>query len=197
MRSIWLIRHGESQAQTGEDEDWLDPALSDLGREQAKRLVDRLNGAEFDRILISPLKRACQTCALSGARGAQVEIDTRVTESDWGIPDCYKKLLPLTAPDFADPDRHNALLNTVHERVADLVADLSSGTDGSILLFGHWGVFSVLHQAFVGATPTTMPVVAHMDNTAVSMLEINDDGHRVVRCWNDRSHVVDLLAQET
>ncbi len=43
VKQIWLVRHGQSQAQTGVSDDHLDPPLSDLS---------------LDCILISPLRRA-------------------------------------------------------------------------------------------------------------------------------------------
>lgn len=193
MRTIWLVRHGQSQAQTDEDDDWRDPALSDLGKRQSARLAEPLRDAEFDRILISPMRRAMKTFELSQAKGRVVEIDTRVAESDWGHPNCYESLLPLTTPGFAQPDRHHALLESVEDRVEDLLADLLSDTEGSILMFGHWGVFSLFHRRFVGAAATAAPVTAHMDNTAISVLELDDDRRRHIRCWNDRAHVSDLL----
>ena len=36
-------------------------------------------------------------------------------------------------------------------------------------------------------------LVASMDNTAISLFEIDDRGNRTIRYWNDRSHVMDLL----
>ena len=193
MRAIWLVRHGQSQAQTEEDDDWRNPALSALGERQAARLGGPLRDMEFDRILISPMRRATKTFELSQAKGRVMEIDTRVAESDWGQPNCYESLLPLAVPGFAQPDRHNALLKGVEERVLDLLVDLLSETEGAILLFGHWGIFSLFLRRFVGAADADAPITAHMDNTAISVLELDDSRNRHIRCWNDRSHVIDLL----
>jgi len=77
--------------------------------------------------------------------------------------------------------------------VDDLLEDLLAETEESILVFGHWGVFSLLHRRFVGADPTAAPVTAHMDNTAISVLELDDNRNRHIRCWNDRAHVIDIL----
>jgi len=38
MKRIYLVRHGESRSQTGEDSDGVDPELSSLGIQQARRL---------------------------------------------------------------------------------------------------------------------------------------------------------------
>jgi broad specificity phosphatase PhoE len=41
-KRIWLVRHGQSQSQTGESHDHLNPLLSDLGIVQSGRLVKPL-----------------------------------------------------------------------------------------------------------------------------------------------------------
>jgi hypothetical protein len=32
-----------------------------------------------------------------------------------------------------------------------------------------------------------------MDNTAISLLELDDDQNHIIRYWNDRAHVADIL----
>ena len=54
MKLLWLVRHGQSRQQTGE-EGWVDPSLSELGAKQAKRLHEVLAGEYFDHIRISLL----------------------------------------------------------------------------------------------------------------------------------------------
>jgi hypothetical protein len=41
--------------------------------------------------------------------------------------------------------------------------------------------------------PCGFSVLAPMDNTAISLLEIDDQDRRVIRYWNDRAHVIDLI----
>ena len=107
-KRIWLVRHGQSRSQTGESDDHLDPELSDLGVEQARRLVAPLRELPLDAVLISPLRRARQTWQLSQVEADHVEFDSRLIESDWGLPDRYAPILPVTTPDIALPDRQDA-----------------------------------------------------------------------------------------
>ena len=53
MKRIWLVRHGQSQSQSGESTDPLNPDLSDLGGRQAKRLIEPLKDLNLDLILLS------------------------------------------------------------------------------------------------------------------------------------------------
>jgi probable phosphoglycerate mutase len=57
---IVLVRHGEPEwSRDGLTID--DPQLTDLGRQQAAMLADRLAGQHFDHVLVSPLRRARET----------------------------------------------------------------------------------------------------------------------------------------
>jgi broad specificity phosphatase PhoE len=196
MKQIWLVRHAQSKSQSGEDNDERNPELSDLGRQQAQRLIDPLKAIRLDRILLSPLKRAWQTYQLSQVNAPKVEFDSRIAESNWGIPNYYQGLLPLITPDIAQPDCHNALLRAVEDRVVELVSDLVDSDEESVMLFGHWGVFVHVFRVFVGIEPNEHPVWATMDNTGLSLLELDDENRRYIRFWNERAHVRDLLKEK-
>jgi len=193
MKKIWLVRHGQSQSQSGEDNDVVDPELSVFGRRQAGRLVNPLQNLDLNLILISPLRRAWQTYQLSGVQSRRCEFDSRLIESDWGIANWYQDILPVSLPDLAEPDRHNAWLEPVERRTAELVADLLTTPHENILLFGHWGIFNHIFAEFVRIDLKKISVKAPMDNTAISLLEIDSDKNHIIRYWNDRAHVADIL----
>ena len=193
MKKIWLVRHGQSQSQSAEDNDMVDPELSELGRQQARRLVKPLQNFELDLILISPLRRAWQTYQLSGIQNSRCEFDSRLIESDWGIAGWYEDILPVPTPDLAKPDQHNAWLEPVEKRTTRLVLDLLKIPNENMLLFGHWGIFNHIFAEFAGIDLTKNSVNAPMDNTAISLLELDDDQNHIIRYWNDRAHVADIL----
>jgi len=193
MKQIWLVRHGESTAQTGEEKDGRNPPLSERGREQAARLREPLGAVTFDRILVSPLMRAWQTYELSGVNRANAEFDSRVMESEWGNPDFYTPLLPLEIPDIAAPDRHDAYGRTVEQRAASVIEEWMDADTERCLIFAHWGICGRLFMAFVDADVTDWSVLPSMDNTGISLFEVDDGGRRWIRHWNDRPHVIDLL----
>ena len=192
MKRIWLIRHGQSRSQSGEDDDVVDPELSKLGEHQVRRLKAALQHDFFEIVLISPLRRAWQTFSMAQVHYGKAFFDSRIIESDWRIPDFYAGILPVITPAFGFPDQQNAWLIEVEERSKSLLADLSKRPEQSIALFGHWGIFNHLLQIFSGINTKDITIRAPMDNTAVSLLEI-DNGQHIIRYWNDRSHVIDLL----
>ena len=192
MKQVWLVRHGESLSQTGEDEDQCNPPLSERGRAQAARLRDRLTGVVFDRTLVSPLMRAWQTFELAGVDRASAEFDSRVMESEWGNPEFYTPVLPLTVPASAAADRYEAYGQPVEQRATGVIEEFLKADRARWLVFAHWGVCGRLFAAFVGADVSDWSLLPSMDNTGISVFEVDDDGRRWVQCWNDRSHVLDL-----
>src|SRR5690349_13459691 len=65
---LLLVRHGQSAAYVDGTSFPLvdghgDPPLSDLGREQAERVGDRLAGAGIDAIYVTTLRRTAETAA--------------------------------------------------------------------------------------------------------------------------------------
>jgi probable phosphoglycerate mutase len=93
---LYLVRHAQSQGNTGDDLTSGDPDLTDIGREQARRLGERLAGQRIDAIYASPLRRTQETAAaIAGAAGG-LEVTTKadLREVDLGQADFDIRLLP-------------------------------------------------------------------------------------------------------
>jgi probable phosphoglycerate mutase len=58
---LYLIRHAQSQGNTGEDMTTGDPDLTEVGYEQAKRLGERMKAQKLDAIYASPMRRTQET----------------------------------------------------------------------------------------------------------------------------------------
>jgi broad specificity phosphatase PhoE len=70
---LYLIRHAQSQGNTGEDLTTGDPDLTEVGWEQAKRLGERMKSARLDAIYASPLRRTQETAlAIADHLGLEV-----------------------------------------------------------------------------------------------------------------------------
>lgn len=84
---IWLVRHAESVWNAaGRWQGQGDPPLSQVGRDQARRLAARLRSERIDRVLASDLRRAEETArALARASGAVLELDPDWRERDLGV----------------------------------------------------------------------------------------------------------------
>jgi broad specificity phosphatase PhoE len=74
VTEIWLVRHGDSYQDVVEVSD---PPLSALGRDQAKRLSERVNRTQPAAVYSSPYRRALQTAQ---AITDDVRVDERLIE---------------------------------------------------------------------------------------------------------------------
>ncbi len=77
---VVLVRHGEPEwVRDGYSVD--DPPLTERGREQARRLAERLRREHFDEVFVSPLTRARETAApVLAALGRSEDVDSWLEE---------------------------------------------------------------------------------------------------------------------
>src|SRR5437867_2855802 len=92
---LYLVRHAQAQGSTGEDLTTGDADLTDVGREQARRLGERLASQRVDAIYASPLRRTQQTAAaIADAAGMEVLPKTDLREVALGQADFDIRMLP-------------------------------------------------------------------------------------------------------
>lgn len=86
MATLLLVRHGHTDAAGKRLTGWAPGVhLNELGRRQAERLVERLEGIRVDAIVSSPLERCRETAApLAKARGRRVVVRRAWIEVGYG-----------------------------------------------------------------------------------------------------------------
>lgn len=83
-REIVLVRHAETEwSRDGRHTGRTDIPLTDHGRAAARTLAQRLRSWRFALVLVSPLRRARETCELSGL-AAQAQARAELFEWDYG-----------------------------------------------------------------------------------------------------------------
>ena len=173
MNSIWLLRHGdtawsESKLHTGR----ADPDLSSAGREEARHAGRLLAGRAFDRVLVSPQRRAVETCELAGY-GEQAEREPLLVEWAYGefegITDEEARerspgwnLFTDGAPGGESPEQ-------VRARVDRVLASLES-LEGTALLVGHGKCLRVLGARWLGQ-PVSFAEGLVLDPAGLCVLE--------------------------
>jgi alpha-ribazole phosphatase len=132
---ILFVRHGETEANKqrlalGR----ADPPLTEHGAAQAAALAQRLQAEGFAVVRTSPLRRARETAAaIAAAAGAELVVDDRLIELDYGEWDTrsFKDLPPAelarwrTDPSFAPPGGES--LQAVTARIAAFCTELLPG----------------------------------------------------------------------
>src|SRR4029077_21057833 len=86
MTTVLLVRHGHTDAAGKRLTGWSPGVhLNETGREQAERLVERLDGIRVDAIYSSPLERCRETAApLARPRRLRVNVRRRLIETGYG-----------------------------------------------------------------------------------------------------------------
>lgn len=214
MTNLFLIRHGESYANT--DVNGLvggmegDKGLTPLGRQQAERLRDRLAASHeiaADVLIASTLPRARQTAEIiAPALGREILFDDEVHElrpgeSDgmtiaearkrFGFPDLRKEPYTQVAPNGENWGMFVLRVGTALERITRVHAGKT------IVVVTHGGFIDSAFLVFMQMhTLVPPPVYFYTHNTSITHWEQahqdDDPRWRLVR-YNDDSHIRDIL----
>jgi broad specificity phosphatase PhoE len=198
MSEIWLVRHGESEANAeGVWQGQSDARLNARGRQQAERLGARLAGYSFDVVVSSDLQR---TTATAAAAGLTAEPDPAWRELDLGrwegltstevmarYPEEMRALMAGEEMPIGGGETWGGFCARVEAAVESLAARLGAGERALV----------VTHGGFIGAylsgllrfrsRPRPWPV-EHPANTAVTVI-LTGSGGRRVRTLNDATHL--------
>ena len=181
-----LVRHAETEwTLSGQHTGRTDLPLTDHGREAAGALAPRLAGFEFALVLVSPSRRARETCELCGlADGAQLRED--LLEWDYGD---YEG---LTSPEIEQlqpgwslwrdgcPGGEDAA--AVGARADRVIAELLSA-GGPVAVFSHGHLLRVLGARWIELAPDGG---ARLGLSTGSLSELGTEhGARILARWNE------------
>lgn len=183
---ITLVRHGQTEwSRTARHTGRTDVPLDDAGREAARALAARLDPASsFGRVLVSPLARARETCALAGF-GERAEVEPALVEWNYGDYEGMKTVdIRASRPDwnvFAHGCPNGERADDVGRRVDPIVEALAASASRAIV-FAHGHVLRVLAARWVGLPPDAARCF-FFDTARVSVLGWERE-RRVIRLWN-------------
>ncbi len=199
---LYLIRHAQSEGNTGEDLATGDADLTDVGRIQADRLGKRMKDSRLDALYASPLRRTQATASSIGeATGLEVVTNERLREVKLGRAEVNIAELP------------SAERGKIERQVlADGTWDAFPGSEGSAaarkriegvldeIIAAHPGqrVAAVIHAAFI---QTYISIILGLErdfiyypfNASICSVRARGD-RRVIWRLNDVSHLADMPA---
>ena len=204
---LLLIRHGRPHHVT-EVGGPADPALDDLGHEQAAMVAAALAAGTYGRVVgiaSSTMRRALETARPAvEALGLPVTPDRRITELDEGstsygnggfteFPTRREAWASINAGRWSghvfDPAAFTARVVEGMEAVIELHSRRvgpGRGLDDALAVFCHGGVIS----AFIGhVTRTAQPLFMSPDHGSVSRVLVDPDGYRELLSVNERAHL--------
>jgi broad specificity phosphatase PhoE len=187
-----LARHGETEwSKSGQHTGRTDIPLTDLGREQARKLGAALARRTFSRIVSSPLSRAVETARIAD-RSDGLETDPDLQEWDYGVYEGRRRVdIDRDEPGWtvwSRPIRGGESLDEVGAR-ADRVIERLLPTGGDILVFSHGHFLRILTARWIEAEPR---IASRLELATATISELGwETDRRVIEGWNLAAHLVD------
>ena len=198
MLTVYLLRHGETR--WNEDGNRYcgatDVALTEKGVSQAHAAAALLSDISFDAIYSSPLQRALLTARIVSGKPAAVQIDTRLTEADFGqwegktreefiIEDPALWEAWCGEPDHTRAGKTGETAREVVDRVTAFFNAVQQGHSQKILVVAHNAV-----NRFYLAWKLGMPLKNYrklaQENSAITMFELDGAGELSLLKLNSR-----------
>ena len=201
---MFLVRHGATVL-SAEDRfaGETDVALSDEGREQARRLAGRLSSERIAAVYASPLGRTVETAQILAAPH-RLELQTRDglreishghweqmtrTEVEEAFPDEAREWEedPYT---FAPAGGESGLAVTA--RALPVLIDLvRAHPEGTILVVSHKATIRLLLSSLLGFDPRRYRDNLDLQPASLTIVDFKDPTHARLSLFNDTSHYVE------
>jgi len=182
---LYCIRHGETEwSLSGQHTGLTDIPLTDNGRALARRLRPTLSNCRFSLVLVSPLKRALETCALAGLAD-DAEIESDLMEWNYGnYEGLTSEQIPESNPGwqvFRDGCPGGEMPDQVAARV-DRVIGRALEVEGDVALFSHGHLLRTLAARWIGLPPQEGARFLLDTGTLCTLGFYRDE--RAVKVWN-------------
>ncbi len=218
MKTIYIVRHGESESNAADRFNTTDVLLSEKGKAQASEIAERCSRLSFEAIVSSPMRRAKDTVeAISVRVGMPIEFSDLFVErrmpstlrgkskADPEVRKVYKMFKDnFDVAGFRYEDGEN--FQDVKDRALKALAYLEHRPEENIVVVTHGFFTTVLAAAVIfGAELTAteflkiLSRVQIVQNTSLSVLRFDEpdtlnrdhgrgDGWQL-RVWNDHAHL--------
>lgn len=199
MTELYLIRHCESEANTGKLIAGIsDVAVTENGKKQLRYLGERFREIPLDAIVTSPLTRARLTAeAINAYHGLAVEVDPAFSEMNAGI---YEMKLLSELPEeqqyiwINEPYRFAApggeTMQEVYDRAWQGVLNtVEKHRGGTVAITTHGGLLRCLFCRIQGVPLEELNSAPFCGNTSVNHISVDDDGTVLPREINDMKHL--------
>lgn len=187
---VVLVRHGETEwSRTHRHTGRTDIELTGTGREQAARAGRALAGRAFAQVLCSPLARAADTARLAGL-DERAELVDDLMEWDYGLAEGRSTADMQTEVPGWTVWTHGLGPGETAEQVgarADRVIARLVAATGDVAVVAHGHMLRILTARWLGL-PALHGRSFVLGTATISRLGF-EHGNRVVRAWNDDSHL--------
>ena len=155
---IYLIRHGQTDANRIRYAGREDVPLNEIGRQQASALATSMKQASLSRILCSPLTRAIETATpLAVEHGLELQLRPQLLELDFGELQGHNKMdhrLSLRHKHVYDPISGGESLWDVWKRIISVTEEAKClvEEEGVVAIVAHYWTNRLLYGQLTGLT---------------------------------------------
>jgi probable phosphoglycerate mutase len=206
VTKIYLIRHAEAEGnlyRRGQGQ--YDGAVTPRGYLQIKALAEHFRNIHIDAVFSSDLSRTIDTAgAITKSRGLELQIIPGLRELNMGAWED----VPWGNLEFDQPEQmqnfNSDLTNWIidgaesikelTERITATVKEIANGHgDKTIAIVSHGMAIRALLCVYSGLGLGQISEISHPDNTAVSLLEYDGSGFKII-FTSDNSHLTDEIS---
>ncbi len=204
MTRIYFVRHCEATGNAQRIfQGSTDCDISELGRKQLEFLSERFKDVQLDAVYSSPLKRARLTAeAIAKNKKISVTVNQDLRELHGGIVEGKPFMEGFKGqPELCDAWNNHPQdfapeggehMKDAYSRICKVTAEIvKENKDKTIAITAHGGVFRCLFCYFFYGTIEKLAECPFVENTAVSLVEFDNNGNHCIKFFNDHSHVPD------
>ena len=202
MTKIYLVRHCEAEGNAKRlFQGSTDCDISELGAKQLEFLSERFKEIELDRVFTSPLLRAKKTAqAVAKGKDIEIEVVENLREINGGcidgkpFEDTFNSMPELRDAWYNHPQdfapQGGEPMRAAYERIWNTILEIAKKSKGqTVAAATHGGVIRCLLCRLTLGSIEKLSQMSWSDNTAVTLLEFDDDGNCNVEFINDVSHL--------
>lgn len=207
MVRLYIIRHAEAMGNINETfQGHSDLELSPKGKLQLECLKERFRDISFDAIYSSPLIRAMDTARAANfyhnleiiEEPGLIEVNGGVFEGKkWSdLPKLYPVAYNLWANDFANFDvEQGESVRHVYSRMVETIEKIARENEGKTVVAVSHGCAIKCYLCYALGIPLEqVNEVGWADNTAVSLLEFDENYKPTVIFRNNSDHLTEELS---
>ncbi len=189
MRLI-ITRHGETEENRKGilQGSRIHGTLSDLGKEQAKKLAKRLATEHIDVIYTSDLDRARHTTEEIASHHPEAKLIATKGLREVDVGSLTGML--LNDVDWKNPPADHEGDQKLFERSKKFILSLAAKHKGqTVLCVAHGRINAAMIAALTGHTHERIDQLPALDNTSVNILEMNEQGQWTMHLFNCIAHL--------
>lgn len=198
---IYITRHGETQWNNeGRMQGWNNSDLTEKGREDARKLGERLKHVDFDCIYCSPLGRAIETAnQIKGNKDIKIEMNDDLKEMGFGawegmehtkIKERYEE---QQFNFWNKPQLYESIEGESYQELIDRVGNvlnniINNACGENILIVAHAAVIKAIYLIIKNDSLEEFWKPPFMEGTSLTVLEVTGD-EKVFILEGDISHL--------